>query len=307
MSPHLIVSFAGVSSDAGREAASTLELPHLERLLRRAAPPTRIELGDLSLSTPHEAALARARGWPATGDGLLPWAVDAARRDGVAVGDRPWGLLTPVHLHAGSEQVRLDDPQHLQLDAACSRELFALLAPLFASEGIDLHWGASLRWYASHETLRALPTASLDRVIGRHVDAWLPSAPAARLLRRVQSEAQILLHDHPLNARRESDGLPSVNSLWLSGCGAAPAPAADADAVQPDERLRAPALGEDWAAWCEAWQALDAGPLAALATQGAAGMLTLAGERAAATFVLDGAPWWRRLRRQPAAALLDTL
>ena len=46
--------------------------------------------------------------------------------------------------------------------------------PLFDSEGYVLTWGAPLRWYIAHESLSELPTASIDRVIGRNVDRWLP-------------------------------------------------------------------------------------------------------------------------------------
>jgi hypothetical protein len=304
---HLIVPFAGVLSEAGREAATTLMLPQLERLLARAAPAAQLGGDPRSLSAPHEVVLARERGW-ALVDGALPWAAELARHDGIDVGTRPWGLLTPVHLQLGREQVALDDPETLHLDAAASQELFDLVAPLFRSEGIELHWGAPLRWYASHDSLAALPCASLDRVIGRAVDAWLPKTPAARLLRRLQSEVQMLLHDHAFNARRESAGLPVVNSLWLSGCGAAPvAEAPTRDELRLDARLRTPALSEDWVTWREAWHALDAGALAELASAPAGSRLTLAGERAAATFTLGAAPWWRGWRRTPAAPLLDAL
>jgi hypothetical protein len=138
-------------------------------------------------------------------------------------------------------------------------------------------------------------TASLDRVIGRNVDAWLGSDPAARSLRSLQSEVQMLLHAHPLNAAREALGLLPVNSFWLSGCGAAQAPAKAPPQI--DDRLRGPALAEDWAAWSQAWSALDGdvlrGALAA-ARRGEPAQVTLCGERDAVTL----APAARSLRRR---------
>jgi hypothetical protein len=142
-----------------------------------------------------------------------------------------------------------------------------------------------------------LATASLDRVIGRNVDAWLGSDPAARRIRRLQSEAQMLLHTHPLNERRETAGLLPINSFWLSGCGMARStPGAPPDI---DDRLRPPALASDWAAWAEAWQQLDAGPLAGLLADSRAGRpvrLTLCGERASATWAGAAPGLARRLR-----------
>jgi hypothetical protein len=314
---HLIVPFAGVLSEAGRHTAQSLSLPSLEKLLAcvDAAPP---EGGDeTSLSAPHEMALARALGWPQI-DGRLPLASRAAVHDGVDTGARPVGLLTPVHLHLGTEQVTMTDPDALALDEADARALFDALLPLFADEGFELHWGAPQRWYLVHDSLADWPTASLDRVIGRNIDRWLTAAPGQpardqarvpHLWPRLHSEAQMLLHGHAVNARREAQGLMAVNSLWLSGCGAPPAPGGAAP--QLDERLRKPALAEDWAAWAEAWHALDAGPIRALLNGGTGSVLTLAGERRHQTFTLRGASRWQRLRalwqRAPVRQVLEVL
>ena len=132
---------------------------------------------------------------------------------------------------------------------------------LFESEGFALAWGAPQRWYAAHESLVDLPCASLDRVIGRNVDRWLPEGRQARLVRRLQNEVQMLLYAHARQrcARGAAARLP-VNSFWLSGCGRRQD--SEGDEPQVDTRLRAPLLAEDWAAWAEAWRALDADALA---------------------------------------------
>lgn len=278
---HLLIPFAAPLSEAGRAAAATLALPHLKELLVRWRETGRDEGDEFSLSPPHERARARALGLQG-GGGLLPWAALAAAADGVDTADIAWGLLTPAHWHLGTEQVSLLDPAGLMLDATTSRAFFDAVQGLFTSEGYALHWGAPLRWYAAHESLAALPTASLDRVIGRNVDAWLGSDPAARRIRRLQSEVQMQLYTHPLNDERAARGLLPVNSFWLSGCGVAQA----ATGAEPviDERLRGPALAEDWAAWVKAWDTLDAGPLQQLlsaAESGAPCSLTLCGERSA--------------------------
>ena len=293
---HLLIPFAAPLSDAGRQALATLALPHLKALLGRMTEVERDEADEWCLSPPHERALARAVGWQG-GSGLLPWAAGQASLDGIDVGELAWGQLTPVHWHLGTDQVSLLDPAQLMLDEATSRALFGTVLPLFTSEGFAMHWGAPLRWYVAHESLAALPCASLDRVIGRNVDGWLGSDPAARRVRRLQSEVQMVLHTHPLNAERESRGLLPVNSFWLSGCGALQPAAAEAPRV--DERLRSPALNDDWAAWAKAWESLDEGPVAeglALARQGTAVRLTLCGERGGVAFEALPRHWARRLR-----------
>jgi hypothetical protein len=306
---HLMIPFAGVLSEAGRHACQSLALPQLERLLARMTPCDRVDGSELSMSPPHEIALARTYGWPAE-DGRLPWAAHRAAGDGVPVGTDAWALLTPVHLHVGTEQVSLADPASLALDADESRELFEIVRGLFESEGLAMHWGAPLRWYASHAVFATLPTAALDRVIGRNIDAWLPDSPQARLLRRLQSEVQMLLYTHEVNARREAAGRLAVNSFWMSGCGLAPPRPAGPEPVV-DDRLRTPALSEDWAAWAEAWHALDTGPLAALLGESEDSTLTLCGERAAQSFRRAEPSlrqrWRNAFGRTPAHAVLEAL
>jgi len=307
---HLIVPFAAPLSQPGRDTLRALALPQLGALLAHWAEVTRDDGDEWSFSAPHERALARALGW-AGGDGCLPWAARSAAADGVQTDALAWGLVSPVHWHLGTDQVSLIDPATLQLDDATSHELFDAVQPLFTSEGFVMLYGSATRWYIAHETLAELRCASLDRVIGRNVDAWLTDDPAVRLVRRLQNEVQMLLYTHPANERREAAGLPAVNSFWLSGCGVAQ-PARGRE-PQVDERLRAPALADDWAAWGRAWRSLDAGPIAELRAAASSGdntRLTLCGERSDAGFeAVAGA--WPRLRawwQRPApAALLERL
>lgn len=308
---HLLVPFGSALSEAGRHTLNDLHLPHLDRLLGRLQPGERLGTDEYSLTPPHEAALAAARGWQG-GAGSLPFAAHAAHADGIEVLDLAWGLLTPVHWHVGRDEVVLADPDSLQLDETASRALFDAVRDLFESEGLALAWGAPLRWYAAHESLVDLPSASLDRVIGRNVDRWLPAGREARLLRRLQNEVQMLLYDHPINAAREAAGALPVNSVWLSGCGRWQR--SEDEAVEVDARLRTALLSEDWAAWAEAWRALDAGPLAALAAaaeRGESVSLTLCGERFAQRFDTQRESSWARLARRwrhpSPVAVLETL
>jgi hypothetical protein len=313
---HLVLPFAGALSPAATQAVATLSLPTLERLLARLTPTDRDEGDEFALAMPHERVLAQARGWPAAANAPLPFAASAAQVDGLAVAGiaagTGWGLLSPTHWHLGTEQVSLTDPAQLQLAEADSRALFDAVRGLFDDDGWALHWGAATRWYATHASLATLPTASLDRVVGRNVDLWLNSHPDARRVRRLQAEVQMLLHTHPVNADREERGLLPVNSFWLSGTGA-PAAGDVPAGWSVDDRLRAPALAEDWAAWADAWHALDAGPLAALAAAlqtDTPVALTLCGERHAQRFEPRPRPAlqrWFGARRVPAAGVLEAL
>ncbi|AKJ30521.1 hypothetical protein [Caldimonas brevitalea] len=309
---HLLIPHACALAEACHHTLSDLDLPVLSQLLARMAVVERSEGDEYSYSPPHERALAAALGL-AGPDGGVPWAAYWAQRDGIAPGDLAWGLLTPAHWHVGTDQVSMLDPQALQLDAAQSREILEAVHFLFESEGWALAYGAPTRWYAAHESLADLPTASPDRVIGRNVDAWMPDHPQARLVRRLQNEVQMLLYTHEVNDRRAERGLLPVNSFWLSGCGLAQ-PAAEPPDLVVDERLRAGLLTGDWAAWADAWRELERGPLAdALAAQhrGERVRLTLCGERHAVSLETDTRGWWARWTsrrsRQAPVALLQSL
>lgn len=308
---HLVIPFAAPLSEAGQQALSDLALPVLDELLARLTAADRNEGDEYQLSPPHERVLARALGWQGA-DGALPWAARAAAADGLDTGDLAWGLLSPVHWQIGREHLTMDDPEALALDAAESRAAFDAVRPLFESEGWLCAWGAPTRWYVAHETLADLPTASLDRVIGRNPDLWMPEHPAARFVKRLQNEVQMLLYTHALNDAREAAGREPLNSFWLSGCGVHQ-PARSA-APRVLDTLRAPALREDWAAWAEAWRALDDGPLREAlvqARQGAALRLCLCGERHAQDFVLQPRGFLAALRsrfqRPPATRLMASL
>lgn len=308
---HLLIPFASALAEAGTHTLRDVSLPNLSRLLSLLTPTKRLGTDEYSLTPPHESAIAAAWGWQGS-EGALPLAAHAAAADGVEVLDLAWGLLTPVHWHVGREQVTLADPVLLALAEDESRALFESMRELFESEGFALAYGAPLRWYAAHESLVELPCASLDRATGRTIDLWMPPQTQARLVRRLQNEVQMLWHAHPVNEAREAAGRLVVNSFWLSGCGRFQS--ADTDAVTIDERLRAPLLAEDWAAWAEAWRALDAGPIAQaleVARRGGGVVVTLCGERHAQRFESEPRPLWDRLaarwRRPDVAALLETL
>ncbi|WP_349743406.1 hypothetical protein [Roseateles cavernae] len=274
---HLMIPHASALGEAGRHAAQTLALPRLAALLGRLAPDSSLGSDEYSPHTPLELALAAHWGW--TDAPALPFAAAQAADDGIAVEAKAWALLTPLHLSVGSDQITAFNPQALKLDEAESRAFFESLAWLFpADEGWTLAWGAPTRWYVAHESLADLQSASLERVINRNVDPWMPEA---RRLRSLQNELQMLLHRHALNEAREARGALMLNSVWISGCGRA-RPRAPQPDLLIDARLREPLINEDWAAWAEAWAQLDAGPVLELLQRAEAGQpvgLTLCGER----------------------------
>lgn len=281
---HLLIPFAACSSEGCTRGLSTLKLPHLEKLLARLTPEP-LDAGDeLSLSTPHERALARALGWAVT-DGLLPWAALEASKKHLT--GSAWAFITPCHWQVGANHIAMSGQSLPDFSETESRALMAAMQPYFEEDGLALHFESPNRWLASGEVFRDLPTASLDRVLGRNVENWMPRSPQAAALRRLQNEMQMLLYTHPINDARSARGVLPVNSFWMSGTGAQAPKLPTHPAPQVLNTLRNAALNEDWTAWAQAWQALDATECAAMLANlklGATAQLTLCGERSAQTF-----------------------
>ena len=282
--PHLIVPFAQCSGDDWLTTAASLDLKNLSQLLRAMKViDTDTGLAD-SLSPPHERVLAKALGLPANADGLIPWAaLDAKAEPGQA-----WAVVTPCHWAMGREHATLVDPEALEVSEADSRALLTAMQPYFATEGITLHYTQPTRWLAEGEVFRSLATASLDRVLGRNVDKWLPNSKAIKLL---QNEMQMLLYTHRVNDERAARGKRSVNSFWVSGSGALTALAPPHLQSHPQPRsqraLAQAAFANDWTAYDEAWTRLDSSDVAQLLTQQRSGKivrLSLCGESKAVTF-----------------------
>jgi hypothetical protein len=313
---HLLIPFAVSSAPECAAALRSLALPHLEKLLARLAPGTTERGGEHALSMPHERVLARAYGLSAP-DGCIPWAAWQVARAGRDPQGAAWAWITPCHWRVGTDHIAMEHPQEMQLDASDSQALLEAMRPFFEQDGIALEYDAPTRWLARGEVFRDLATASLDRVVGRVIDDWMPRAPQAKTLRRLQQEMQMLLYTHQVNEERTRGGLPAVNSFWVSGTGALPAShaAAAPPGLQITHYLRDAALLGDWAAWGRAWQQLDANEcerLNRVVRSGGAVTLTLCGERSAQSWIAQAAGAWSRrissvFHRRRAATLLGNL
>lgn len=288
---HLVLPFAASQSDHWWPITEQLP-PQSTANLRSLVKGMRVLGQDggeaKSLTPPHERILAKALGW-ARADGLVPWAAWLQSQTSAEPPQGAWGLVNLCHWAMGREHATLSDPALLKLDEADSRQLMEAMRPYFEEDGLRLHYLSPLRWLAQGDAL-AQPTASLDRVLGRNVDPWLPSAREARTLRRLQNEMQMLLYTHPLNEARQQRRELSVNSLWFSGTGAL-----QAHTQPPRMHLARPlaqaALAEDWPAYAQAWAELDDTAIRALLRRQQAGeavRLSLCGESASLT--LETAP-----------------
>jgi len=275
-------------------------LPHLHKLftLLACSDVTHTKASDL---TPLQDRLAYA--YLQAADGLLPLGALAAQAAGLD-GSAAWGLLTLCHLQAQSDHVAMREPDELELDALESETLAQAMRPYFLEDGLRLYPQRPGQWLVCGELLRDLPTASLDRVRGQAVDAWMPQGERARPLRRLQNEMQMLLYTHPVNDSRAERGLTTVNAFWLSGTGSLPPTVPSESTVTLlHTELRDSALQDDAWRWAQALIALDADHGAqwlAQAENDAAFCISMCGSQQAHSYTIQAARkqgWLARARQ----------
>lgn len=204
---HLIVP--GLAAWRDSPHSERVAMPGLDRLIARGRPLG----GESSLAEALCRAFAvdRQEDWP-----LAPI---TAGLDGINANVGYWLRADPVHLQVGMRGMTLLDATHVGLDAAESEALAGSLMPLFREAGWHLLAPMPERWYGHPAHAIALHTTPLDEVATRHVNSALPTGPGATQAMRLINDAQIILHDHPVNQAREQRGQAPINSLWLWGGG----------------------------------------------------------------------------------------
>ncbi|KGQ20211.1 Regulatory protein RpfE type [Lysobacter dokdonensis DS-58] len=111
----------------------------------------------------------------------------------------------------------------LQMTQAEADAFLSALRPLFGDSGMPIDAPRPARWYLRLPREAKLPSmASPEEALGADLFDHLPEGPEGRRWRALLSEAQVALHQHPLNAQRQAEGKPPVNSLWFWGGGVVP-------------------------------------------------------------------------------------
>lgn len=169
----------------------------------------------------HRAQLLRhfellPRHWPIA---ALTRQMDAGDADGSA-----WLRADPAYVRPDINGARLlACGEALALGAADVAALLPPLKPLFGDAGFPIDAPVPTRWY-----LRLPPQADLpeftapSEALGADLFEHLAEGSGGRRWRALLNEAQIVLHNHPWNARRIERGLAPVNSLWFWGAGVLP-------------------------------------------------------------------------------------
>ena len=219
----------------------------------------------------------KQRDWP-----VAPYTLLA---DGGAPERHYWMRADPVHLRVSRDSLGLTDT--FEVSRAESEALV---------ETLNRHFGPTMlfypmrpaRWYVRLEKAPDMQTTPAAAARGLAIDEKLPSGPDAMRFHALMNEAQMLLHEHPVNAGREARGELALNSIWFWGGGVI-----DASKARPFSTV----VGDDP---LTRGLALAAGIPARALPKDAGSMLAELGNEGVALVVLD-APRGAQLRERRTA------
>jgi hypothetical protein len=205
------------------------------------APAWRHAIAERGASWPHLARLGGRgviRELPLPREGLRAWQValldalgidDYARYPSAAVtrsGDvgEPardfWLHLQPMHFMASLDRLTA---VVLHGSSGVARAELAELGPMIAAHlrtaGMQLVTTSRDDWLVHSEQALDVQTATPETAAATPLDQAMPHGRDAPALRRLMTELQMLLHEHPVNVQRVRRGVPEVNAVWFHGAG----------------------------------------------------------------------------------------
>ncbi|HWK73452.1 MAG TPA: hypothetical protein VNQ81_04215 [Povalibacter sp.] len=132
-----------------------------------------------------------------------------------------WLHAEPVHFVAGLDRLSfLPLHDEARVSDAERAALEPVLAEHLAASGFSFHSGAG-EWLVRSDRLLAVHTACPEAAAANELECVMPHGPDGGEVRRLMTELQMLLHDHPVNEARARRGLPAINAVWLWGSGVA--------------------------------------------------------------------------------------
>jgi len=131
--------------------------------------------------------------------------------------------LNLVHLVAHYGKLYMGDFSAGHISTPEARELIAALQQEIGGDEFHFYPGVSYRhlmiWRGGKDRLKFTPPHDITH---QPVEGHLPVGEGAEKLMQLMNDSQMLLHNHPVNARRKREGHLTANSIWLWGHGRAP-------------------------------------------------------------------------------------
>ena len=131
-----------------------------------------------------------------------------------------WLRAQPIHFAAGLDRLTTVPLRGQARMSVAEREsLTPMLVDHLQSTGFELHEGADGEWLLRSEAPLQVQTVTPEFAAANPAEDILPRGRDAGGLRRLMTELQMLLHEHPVNTQRQLRGLPALNAIWAHGEG----------------------------------------------------------------------------------------
>lgn len=132
-------------------------------------------------------------------------------------------MASPVHVTAGMTDLSMAQDGILELHTAETRRLAQDFNAVFANSGVRLVDGHPALLFCVFDDVLEVVTHEPAEAIGQDLFGLQPSGRDAPRLRRLMSEMELWLHEHPLNRARLDCGNAVITGIWLWGGGRIPA------------------------------------------------------------------------------------
>lgn len=159
-----------------------------------------------------------------TGGGDLPSAALLMKANHRYHDDRYYIQAAPVHLEADLDHAVLTPAADISITEKEAAALCETLSTHFDEDGLSFDMLSKDQWVVSSSEAILISTTPLSEAIGRNINFLLPRGENSGRWKKILTEAQMLMHSHEVNERRNDSGLMTINSLWFYGAGRLPAP-----------------------------------------------------------------------------------
>lgn len=198
------------------EAYHQLQLPALEKILAKSRSSEYVA-NSMEAWLCQYFAIEKQQDWP-----VAPIMAQMDSRNVSKASEGYWLRIDPVHLRIENNHILLVDSQMLNISPKEASDFADSINELLAKERLILLPLYPHRWYMHSDETPVMQTRLLSEVAGKNINNQLPVGEDSIIWVRRINEIQMLLHEHTLNQKREMDGEPVINGLWVWGGGSMP-------------------------------------------------------------------------------------
>ena len=132
--------------------------------------------------------------------------------------DRAWLCATPINLQIGIEKI-IAYPVQNPLGQAEAEALISYLNEYFSQDEITFEYVDEQHWFLSYPKSKMPVTTPAQQIMGKSIYPLLPEGEHEAFWHRFINELQMLLHQAPVNQKREDLGVERISVFWPWGEG----------------------------------------------------------------------------------------